>query len=206
MSKDSGSILDVKSSNREHGVTRSKFGMVAVGITGTIVAGLFVGTLPFLTPALRQICLPYVPATATQVANILRMCKGRPSTLVDLGSGDGRVVLAAAQAGFQAVGYELNLWLVLYSKLKARLQRLHHKTTFIRGDLWKTNLKDFDNIVIFGVEEMMPKLQAKFVEEMKPDARVVACRFPLPDWQPEAVICAGIDTVWRYKKCSSNNE
>lgn len=46
----------------------------------------------------------------------------------------------------------------------------------------------------------MPKLQAKCAEEMKPDARIVACRFPLPDWQPEAVICAGIDTVWRYRK------
>lgn len=72
--------------------TTSMFGLVAVGITGTIGAGLFVGTIPFLTPALRKICLPYVPATSTQVANILRMCKGRPGTLVDLGSGDGRVV------------------------------------------------------------------------------------------------------------------
>ncbi len=47
----------------------------------------------------------------------------------------------------------------------------------------------------------MPKLQEKFANEIKSDARVLACRFPLPDWQPEAVICAGIDTVWRYRKC-----
>jgi hypothetical protein len=49
----------------------------------------------------------------------------------------------------------------------------------------------------------MPKLQEKFAREMKSDARVLACRFPLPDWQPEAVICAGIDTVWRYRKSSA---
>ena len=71
---------------------KSKFGLVALGFTGTILAGLFVGTLPFLTPALRRICLPYVPATNTQIQNILQMCKGRPGRLVDLGSGDGRVV------------------------------------------------------------------------------------------------------------------
>ena len=71
---------------------KSKFGLVALGVTGTIVAGLFVGTLPFLTPALRRICLPYVPATNTQIQNILQMCKGRSGRLVDLGSGDGRVV------------------------------------------------------------------------------------------------------------------
>ena len=71
---------------------KSRFGLVALGVTGTIVAGLFVGTLPFLTPALRRICLPYVPATNTQIQNILQMCKGRSGHLVDLGSGDGRVV------------------------------------------------------------------------------------------------------------------
>ncbi|XP_028405407.1 protein N-lysine methyltransferase FAM173B-like [Dendronephthya gigantea] len=183
----------------------SRFGLVALGVTGTIVAGLFVGTLPFLTPALRRICLPYVPATNTQIQNILQMCKGRSGLLVDLGSGDGRVVMAAAQAGYQSVGYELNLWLVLYSKLMARLRGLHHKASFFRADLWKTNLKDFDTIVIFGVDEMMPKLQEKFSDEMKCDAKVLACRFPLPDWQPEAVICAGIDTVWRYRKRSAKH-
>ena len=182
---------------------KSRFGLVALGVTGAIVAGLFVGTLPFLTPALRQVCLPYVPATNTQIQNILQMCKGRSGHLVDLGSGDGRVVLATAQAGCRSVGYELNPWLVLYSKIMARLKGLHRKASFSRADLWKTDLKEFDTIIIFGVDEMMPKLQEKFAREMKNDARVLACRFPLPDWQPEAVICAGIDTVWRYRKCSA---
>ena len=46
-------------------------------------------------------------------------------------------VLAAAQAGYQAIGYELNLWLVLYSKITARLKGLHRKASFSRADLWK---------------------------------------------------------------------
>ena len=71
---------------------KSKLGLVALGVTGTIVVGLFAGALPFLTPALRRICLPYVPATSIQIQNILQMCKGRSGRLVDLGSGDGRVV------------------------------------------------------------------------------------------------------------------
>ena len=77
---------------------KSKFGLIAIGVTGTIVTGLFVGTLPFLTPALRQICIPFVPATACQVANIMRLCQGRQAgNLVDLGSGDGRVVSNLAE-------------------------------------------------------------------------------------------------------------
>ena len=73
----------------------SKFGKVILGITGATAVGLVLVTTPFVTPALRKICLPYVPATERQIANIIRMAqahKGQGSTLVDLGSGDGRVV------------------------------------------------------------------------------------------------------------------
>lgn len=73
----------------------SKLGKVILGVTGAAGVGLVLITTPFVTPAMRKICLPYVPATEKQIANILRMAqasKGQRSTLVDLGSGDGRVV------------------------------------------------------------------------------------------------------------------
>lgn len=47
---------------------------------------------PFVSPALRKVCLPYVPATNAQVQNVLSVIKGRKGKLVDLGSGDGRIV------------------------------------------------------------------------------------------------------------------
>ncbi|KAL9966010.1 hypothetical protein ACROYT_G024017 [Oculina patagonica] len=181
----------------------SKLGKVILGITGATAVGLVLVTTPFVTPALRKICLPYVPATERQIANIIRMAqahKGQGSTLVDLGSGDGRVVIAAARQGYQAHGYELNQWLVWYSRLQARLQGLHQKATFSRADLWKVKLSAYDTIVIFGVSEMMPKLQDKFQVEMKDDAQVLACRFPLPNWKPKEVIEEEIDSVWLYHK------
>ena len=49
-------------------------------------------TTPFVLPALRKVCLPYVPATTTQVSNVLRILEGRKGSLIDLGSGDGRIV------------------------------------------------------------------------------------------------------------------
>lgn len=110
------------------------------------------------------------------------------------------LVIAAARQGYQAHGYELNHWLVWYSRLQARLQGLHHKATFSRADLWKVNLSTFDTILIFGVSEMMPKLQDKFQEEMKDDAQILACRFPLPNWKPTDMIEEGIDSVWLYQR------
>ena len=60
-------------------------------ITGAGI-GLFAVSIPFVLPALRRYCLPYIPATPVQVEKILHQLKGRQGKVVDLGSGDGRVV------------------------------------------------------------------------------------------------------------------
>ena len=62
----------------------------------------------------------------------------------------------------------------------------------------KYNLKNYDNVCIFGVEQMMEKLDQKFHEELKPGTRIVVCRFPLKDREPVEVFGSGIDTVWLY--------
>jgi len=48
--------------------------------------------IPFINPAFRKICLPYVPATHQQIINVMQALKGRTGSLIDLGSGDGRIV------------------------------------------------------------------------------------------------------------------
>jgi len=183
---------------------RRKLGLVAVGVTGAVAIGLSIVSAPFVTPALRRFCLPYVPATSRQVDNVVKMCKHHQSRsknvekLIDLGSGDGRIVIAAAKNGFACTGVELNLWLVLYSKIAAGLLGLRRNATFQRLDLWKTDLSEYDKIVIFGVAEMMPTLRDKLLKEMKKESKVVACRFPIPKWKPIDMIDQGIDSVWVY--------
>lgn len=71
------------------------------------------------------------------------------------GSGDGRIVHLAAQNGYSAHGIELNPWLVMYSKFKSLTMGLSSNATFSRQDLWKTNFGQYDNVVIFGVEQMV---------------------------------------------------
>lgn len=59
---------------------------------GGVSIALSIVCYPFVSPALRKVCLPYVPATSIQVQNVLSVIKGRQGKLVDLGSGDGRIV------------------------------------------------------------------------------------------------------------------
>lgn len=128
----------------------------AVGwIIGGATVGLCALVTPFILPALRKHCLPYVPATTQQVRLVLQHARGK--TLVDIGSGDGRVVscygvvkmiitrlyllkvIEAAKAGYNAVGYELNPWLVVYSKLNSCYHGVYKNTSFHCKDIWKVS-------------------------------------------------------------------
>ncbi|XP_061256648.1 adenine nucleotide translocase lysine N-methyltransferase isoform X2 [Bos javanicus] len=139
-----------------------------------------------LQPGFRRVPLrlqvPYVGASARQVEHVLSLLRGRPGKTVDLGSGDGRIVLAAHRCGLRpAVGYELNPWLVGLARLRAWKAGCAGSVRYHREDLWK-----------------LPLLEDKLQAELPAGARVVSGRFPLPTWQPVAVVGEGLDRVWAY--------
>ncbi|KAK7481152.1 hypothetical protein BaRGS_00027585 [Batillaria attramentaria] len=183
----------------------TKTGAAILGVSGAFFVGVYAVTAPFLMPALRRVCLPFVPATTAQVKNVFTALAGRSGTLVDIGSGDGRITLEAAKRGLKSYGVELNTWLVLYSRFKAWRLGLSHTATFMRKDLWKADLSCYDNIVIFGVEQMMSQFEEKLEQELSPSGCVVACRFPLPSWEPVVTVGTGVDTVWLYKAATSKS-
>ncbi|XP_074843951.1 ATP synthase subunit C lysine N-methyltransferase [Carettochelys insculpta] len=199
---------DILHINLDNDSSRKRsWGLLFPGIVGGTLVVLYAVVTPFITPALRRICLPFVPATSNQIENVLKMLQCRSGSLVDIGSGDGRIVIAAAKEGFKAVGYELNPWLVWYSRYRAWREGLHHNTKFYISDLWKVSFAEYTNVVVFGVPQMMPKLEKKLEEELDHDARVVACRFPFPHWIPDHTTGEGIDMVWAYdSKAFKGNE
>ncbi|KAM6919838.1 ATP synthase subunit C lysine N-methyltransferase [Lycodopsis pacificus] len=195
---DSAAAGQLKSDVKEKRSRVSRVGVVVTGVLGGSLVALYAVAAPFLAPALRKVCLPFVPATTAQVENVLGSLRARSGTLVDIGSGDGRIVIAAAKHGFQASGFELNPWLVWYSRYKAMREGVHRSTSFHISDLWKVSFAQYSNVVIFGVPQMMDQLELKLASELPSTAKVVACRFPFPTWVPEHTAGEGIDTVWVY--------
>ncbi|KAL0818267.1 hypothetical protein ABMA28_008758 [Loxostege sticticalis] len=176
----------------------SSVGKTLIFTTGGVAVGLSIVCIPFVSPALRRICLPYVPATTEQLAGVTKALANRSGRLLDVGSGDGRIVFTAAKLGFKADGVELNPWLVYYSRIAALLNPAYRDTKFYRRNLWTFDLKPYDNIVIFGVEQMMNEFENKLLKEANNNTVVVACRFPLPNMTPIETIGHGVDTVWKY--------
>ena len=181
----------------------SKFrstGLTVAAVFGATSVSLMAVCLPFVRPAFRKICLPFVPATDTQIANVLKALSGCRGTLIDCGSGDGRIVFATASAGFTSTGVELNPVLVLYSKLKSWTTGTErNRVRFLKQDIFATDFTQYDNVVVFGVDSLMPELEKRFTSlPHEHRFNVVACRFPLPNIIPVSTVGQGIDTVWLY--------
>ena len=105
--------------------------------------------------------------------------------------------------GVQAHGVELNPWLVLYSRLQSLRLRMssgiHGKASFSVRDLFKHDLSVYDQVVVFGVDSMMPMLREKLAVQMSSGCSVIVCRFPLP-CNPSKTVGEGLDTVWLYTR------
>ncbi|KAJ8377233.1 hypothetical protein AAFF_G00264610 [Aldrovandia affinis] len=172
---------------------------IAAG-TGLSVYAVWAGVL---MPGFRRVPLklqvPYLPASRTQVRNVMALLKGRSGGFVDLGSGDGRIVLQAHSHGFHpAVGYELNPWLLRLSRFNAWRAGHYGQVSYLKKDLWKVSLADCKNVSVFLAPSVLPLLQVKLVAELPDGAVVIAGRFPFPDWTPCKVEGEGVDQAWAY--------
>ncbi|XP_015447950.1 protein FAM173B isoform X2 [Pteropus alecto] len=153
--KEGSQLGDVLPTSLEaNGLKKSSWGLLFPGIVGGALVAVYAVATPFITPALRAVCVPFVPATAKQVENVLKALRSRRGPLVDVGSGDGRIVIAAAKEGFVAAGYELNPWLVWYSRYRAWREGVQDLATFYISDLWKVTFSQYSNVVVFGVPQM----------------------------------------------------
>ncbi|NXM73126.1 F173A methyltransferase, partial [Serilophus lunatus] len=143
--------------------------------------------------------VPYQPSSPRQVANALALLRGRQGKTVDLGSGDGRLVLEAYKQGLRpALGYELNPWLLCLANYRAWKAGYHGKVSFLKKDLWKVDLSDCYNVIVFLAPSVKPPLATKLLAELPDGARVVAGRFPFPSWTPSSTLGQGLEQVWAY--------
>ncbi|XP_060236376.1 ATP synthase subunit C lysine N-methyltransferase isoform X4 [Meriones unguiculatus] len=91
--RQSGRVLPT--SLESENLKKSNWGFLLTGIIGGALVTVYAVATPFITPALRKVCLPFVPATSKQIENVVKMLQHRRGSLVDIGSGDGRIVTFA---------------------------------------------------------------------------------------------------------------
>lgn len=126
---------------------------------------------------------PYLPTLRPQIEAALDMLDLAPSEIMlEIGSGDGRVLLAAAQRGWNVVGYELNPILVLVSLWLTRKYR--QQVRIVWGNAWTKPWPEAEGIYFFGLQKLMPKLHTKIVQTQSKPTKLVSFSFTVPNMKP----------------------
>jgi hypothetical protein len=132
---------------------------------------------------------PYIGTPPRVVERMLSLAKVRSTDLVmDLGSGDGRIVLEAARRfGARAVGIEMNASLVSACQEAARKQGLAERATCRQDDVFATDLRAVTVLTLYLSPEFNAQLAPRILEQMRPGTRVVSHDFAVGAWPPDAV-------------------
>jgi SAM-dependent methyltransferase len=129
---------------------------------------------------------PYVPTLTKQVQVSLDMLDLKPGeTMLELGCGDGKVLVAAAKRGWNVVGYELNPILALIAY--GRTRRYGRQVRIVCGDFWRKDWPEAHGIFGFILPKYMTKLHTKVIQEYSNPVKVVSFAFTIPGAHPDSV-------------------
>lgn len=131
---------------------------------------------------------PFVPMEPEVVTRIMHYARLSPGEVFyELGSGDGRLVMAAAAKGAIAYGVELDRFRVWYSRFWIKLLRLGKNAHIIHANIFDVDLSGADVVFLYLLQETNEKLEAKLNRELKVGARVISAAFNFPGWKPITV-------------------
>lgn len=138
---------------------------------------------------------PYVPTPQAVVDKMLKLARVGPDDfVVDLGSGDGRIVLtAAARYGARGLGVELDGELVALSNREARRLGVEKLVSFRQEDALKANFREATVVTLYLLPELLNPLRDRILRELRPGTRVVAHDFPFLDWPPDRSVTLEVD-------------
>jgi len=137
----------------------------------------------------------YSPTPHHVVAAMLRLAEvGTNDVIYDLGSGDGRIVIAAARDfGARAVGIEIVPELLTMGERAAVRAGVASRVRFVRQDIFQTDLRQATVVTLYLSEEVNARLRPKLLRELRPGARIVSYRVDMEDWRPDREIVVDVN-------------
>ncbi len=167
---------------------------------------LALGALWLVVPALYGV--PWVPTRAARIRKALELARLQPGeTLYDLGAGDGRVLLMAAQEfGARAVGIEIGPVQWALGWLRILLNGSRHKARLRCGNFYRADLAEADVVFVYLTSTQTTRLAKKVEQELRPGARLVSIAADFPAWQPELVDREMLIFVYRMPPLRAIND
>ena len=149
---------------------------------------LFCSRAAFAQAQEKELDTPFVPTPQAVVDRMLDMAQVKAGELViDLGSGDGRIMITAAQRhGARGFGVEIDPRLVQRSNEEARRQGVADRVKFLRQDLFNTDFHEANVLTLYLLPDVNIALRPRILAELKPGTRVVSHDYDMREWRPDA--------------------
>lgn len=148
----------------------------------------------------KQLDVPFVPTAPEVVDAMLRLAGvGKNDVIYDLGSGDGRIVITAAERyGTRGVGVDINPLRVREARDNARRAGVQDKVEFRQQDLFDTDVSQASVVALYLLPDVNMRLRPKLLEQLRPGARVVSHNYDMGDWRPDQTEKVGGHTVYLW--------
>ena len=158
---------------------------------------LLFGSL-FVASALAR-DVPYVPTPQAVVDKMLEVAKVGPDDVVyDLGSGDGRIVIAAAKKGARGVGIDIDSDRIWEARNNAIAAGVAERVQFRQEDIFKTQFSEATVVTMYLLTGVNMKLRPRLLAELRPGTRIVSHAFDMGDWKPLETHKVGSSTVYYW--------
>jgi len=143
--------------------------------------------------------IPFVPSSDEKTLTMMRLANIRPhEKVIDLGAGEGKLVLAMAAKGADVTGIEIDGERATMTINNVAAAGLQERVRIINGNFWQHDLSNYDLIVLYGVPSIMERLEKKIANEAKPTVRIVSNHFTFPNWKPAKTV----NNVYLYRPLS----
>lgn len=143
--------------------------------------------------------VPYVQTPMEIVERMMRMAEvTKGDYVIDLGSGDGRIVIAAAKKGARAVGIDIDDQRIWEAKNNARAAGVGERVQFRQEDIFQTDFREATVVTMYLLTSVNMRLRPRLLAELKPGTRIVSHAFDLGDWKPLETHKVGSSTVYYW--------
>lgn len=178
------------------GVSLTAFGL---GVFAIPLAATASAQAQMQTPPVK-LDVPYVPTPQAVVDKMLELAKPtKDDFLIDLGSGDGRIVVTAAKKyGTRGLGIDINPERIAEANANAKKEGVESLVEFRQADLFETDFSKANVLTMYLLSSVNMKLRPKILSDLKPGTRVVSHAFDMGDWKPDTTEQVDGKTVYMW--------
>lgn len=177
-------------------MTRYPVRLLPAKLLKSLQLTLFCGLLTLLSLPLtaQDLDVPYVPTPSKVVSRMLDIANVQPSDyVIDLGSGDGRIVIAAAKRGASGHGIDLDPDRVAEARRKGANEGVDNNIMFIKGDIFKTDFSKASVITMYLLPSVNKKLRPKLLNNLEPGTEIVSHSFDMGNWKADKQVAVNIE-------------